>query len=333
MIASLIGAAALAGSAFSESVVALIVLIGVILGIVMGCSTLATFVTVSQTFTKNRKFALGILTFGSTIGQITIPFVTYALIEAFYWNGALLVMSSLIVLNCVPCGLIIYFSTKRLIDVKKKTENRESKSSSIFKDPLFYFYILMYLIFLTFAPVEQWFSADLAVLKGFSFQEGSMLLSVNGGAGVCGRFLGTFLIKVFKDARPEIYLIIGYAAWAASHISLSLAMDYWLLVLAMILRGLSAGLVVAFLPSMQIELSGVERFAITVAVSNFVGGSGEIIGGYIGGYTVDVTGNYSTIFFIATISAALCSLSYVVIYFVLARRRRKQTSVPYKSVA
>ncbi|XP_053392243.1 monocarboxylate transporter 3-like [Mercenaria mercenaria] len=322
MAAAAFAAVAMACGSLASDIGTVIALVGVVTALFASVNILVSSIVINWTFVNNRKFALGILTLGSTIGQTAMPYIADALIEAYSWSGCLLILSALAYLNSIPCGIIIHFS-KRYFQTGRETKTKGDTTSvaSFLTDSAFMVYMVSSFIFVTFGPVELWFVVDVAVLKGFGVQSGATLLSLNGIFGFAGRIMYAVFLKFYSNTRPEIHMCYGFILWAVAHIGVIASPVYWGMFLSMILRGLSASIVIVFLPSLQLELRGSESFPTTVAVTNVIMGTGDIIGGYLGGYSVDVTGSYNLIFYIAAVGTVYCGISMLIIYVIFKKRK------------
>lgn len=322
--ASLTTGIAVACASLARDIGTVIALVGVIAGLFVSVNIISSSIVINWTFADNRKFALSILTFGASIGQTVLPYIADAVIEEYSWSGAFLILSAVAYLNCIPCGLIIYYSKQYF---KKGDDNKTSDNTasiaSYFVDGVFIVYVTTVFCLTTLGPVEMWFIVDVAVLKGFAIQSGTILLSLNGIFGFLGRIACSIGLKFNSRTRPEIHMCYGYLVFAVAHISTILSPVYWGMFLGMVLRGLSSSLIVAFLPSLQLELRGPENFPQTVAISNLVMGIGDIVGGYIGGLTADVTGSYNLIFYISTGGSLYCAMCMLCIFVILKRRKRR----------
>ncbi|XP_053392260.1 uncharacterized protein LOC128546135 isoform X2 [Mercenaria mercenaria] len=323
MAASIAAAIAMAFGSMAGDISTVIALVGVVTALFASVDILTSSIVINWTFVNNSKFALGILTLGSAIGQTAMPYIVDALVEAYSWSGCLLILSALAYLNSIPCGLIIHFS-KRYFHTGGKADTKGDSTSvaSFFTDSAFMVYMVSSFIFITFGPVELWFVVDVAVLKGFGVQSGATLLSLNGIFGFSGRIMSVIFLKFYPNTRPEIHMCYGFIIWAVAHLGVIASPVYWGMFLSMTLRGLSASVVIVFIPSLQLELRGSENFPTTVAISYMIMGIGDIVGGYLGGYSVDVTGSYNLIFYIAAVGTVYCGISMLIIYVIFKRRKR-----------
>lgn len=326
IVASILSGTACACGSLARDIGTVIALVGVISGLFTSVYIIAAYTIVNWTFVGNRKFALGILTFGSTIGQTIYPYIANALIELYSWEGCLLILSAIAFLNGIPCGLVIYYSKPYF----QKTSDSHTTSGtnsyrSYLTDSAFMIWILASLLFTLLGPVEQWFIVDVAVLKGFGVQSGATLLSVNGIFGFIGRIYTTIILRFYPNTRPELHTCYAFMLYAASHASVVASPVYWAVFLAMIVRGLSSSIIIAFAPALQLELRGPQQFTRTVAISNMVMGIANIAGGYLGGYSVDATGSYNLIFYIATVGMVFGAISDIIIYAIFEMRKRQKS--------
>ena len=326
MIASCIAALAYIVSFFAPNVPTLIATIGVISGGAMGVNYLTPFITVGWSFQGNRKTVLAILTLGSTAGQMVFPYISQSLVENVRWNGSLLILSGFI-LNCIPCGLFMHTcrpffhkgtskSTKLLDTVKGCVTNYQ-----------FVLYLVTVWLFSGLAPVEMWFIVDLTILKGLDRTFGTTLLSLLGVFGFIGRLSGAVFLRVFQQVDAMVHLSYGFILWGVGHYLVQYFNQTWSLILAVLVRGLSAGLTIAMLPGTMLEMRGIERYPQTVALGNLMGGSAQIIGGLLGGVTVDITGGYEFIFTLAAVVFLVCGILTIMTWFLKRRQKKRDPEV------
>lgn len=104
IIGSVIGMAAFAISTLSDSVYMLMVTYGIIGGIGFGLIYLPAIVSVGYYFEKKRALATGIAVCGSGFGTFVFAPVASALLEAYDWKGANLILAG-IIFNCAVINL------------------------------------------------------------------------------------------------------------------------------------------------------------------------------------------------------------------------------------
>lgn len=298
-------------SAFSVNIYMVIVLVGVIGGMSMSINYLCAFVAVGWIFVKSRRAALAFLTMATAVGQTALPNVADALINKYGWTGTFMISSGLI-LNSVPCGLILYFSKDFFLkekEVSGESATREKLCQCQSKQDIAYvMFVIVCLIFPGTSAVESWFTVDLSELRGLSRQQGTILLSFVGAFGLIGRLLGTVLLKCSPRIKIAIPLAIAFQFLALSHFLVVYLVDFFGMLGGIFVRGLSIGVVMCLLPGMQLELRGIKRFPRTVALCNVMSGVGLVACGYLGGFIADWTGGYDLAFYIAVGVSVLCGL-------------------------
>jgi predicted MFS family arabinose efflux permease len=206
----------------------------------------------------------------------------------------------------------------------RKSDGRGGNESfmSFLTDGAFMVWILASFVLVLLGPVEQWFVVDVTVLKGFAAQSGVTLLSLNGIFGFLGRIICTVILKFYPNTRPELHICYAFMFLAVAHVSVVASPVYWGMVLAMVVRGFSSSVIFSFSPSLLLDLRGPEQYPKTFAIEHMVMGIASVIGGYLGGFSVDVTGSYNLIFYIASVGMVLGGVNSIIIFAILKMRKR-----------
>ncbi|KAL4237504.1 hypothetical protein ACF0H5_002219 [Mactra antiquata] len=313
MIASLIGSASMFFSTFSINIYMVISLVGVVCGLSMSINYLSGFVAVGWTFFSSRRAALSFLTMATAVGQAFLPNVADALISEYSWTG-LFIISAGIMLNGIPCGLVLHLSKTYFYKEQPSTSSDAKVCQFQSKlDVAFILLVILCTIFSGTAAVESWFIVDLSVLRGFSRQAGTLLLSLVGAFGLGGRLIGTIILKLYPNIRIAVPMTIACIGLGAAHMVVILFTNYYGMMVGVVMRGLSIGLVKASIQPMQLELRGLEAFPQTVALCNVLTGCGLALCGYILGSIADWTGGYELPFYIATGFAVLDAITVAII--------------------
>ena len=110
-------------SAFANSIVFLLITLGVITGLGLAVCYVAAIVIVAFYFEKRRSLATGIAVAGSGIGTFVFaPFLQH-LIDGYGWRGCLIIVSGLFLNMCV-CGAVM-----RDLEWTKKRNDKSSQST------------------------------------------------------------------------------------------------------------------------------------------------------------------------------------------------------------
>ena len=98
------------------------------------------------------------------------------------------------------------------------------------------------------------------------------------------------------------------------------------------LRGLANGITLAVLPGSQLELRGIERYPQALAICNLLRGAGVLVGGLLGGVTVDLTGGYESTFTLAGLVFLVSGILMAIVLLFSKRREKRNASsvIEYK---
>jgi predicted MFS family arabinose efflux permease len=181
------------------------------------------------------------------------------------------------------------------------------------QDIAYILFVVVCFIFPGTSGVESWFTVDMSELRGFDRQQGTILLSFVGAFGLCGRLLGTILLKFWPKVKIAIPLAISFVFLALAHFLVVYLIDFYGMLGGIFVRGISIGMVMCLIPGMQLELRGIKRFPRTVALCNVLSGVGIVVCGYLGGLVADWTGGYDLAFYIAIGVSLLCGVLMAII--------------------
>ncbi|XP_045211034.1 monocarboxylate transporter 6-like [Mercenaria mercenaria] len=310
IVASASSGLALFISAFSVNIYMVIVLVGFIGGMSMSINYLCAFVVVGWMFATQRRAALAFLTIATAVGQTALPNIADYLISEYGWTGTFMIASGLI-LNSIPCGLVLYYSREFFLEEHKYNSTSSGVEERMCQcrskqDVAFVMFAFVCLIFSGTNAVESWFTVDLSEMRGFDRQQGTILLSLVGAFGLVGRLLGTILLKCWPTISIAIPLAIAFQFLALAHFLVIYLTDFNGMLGGIFVRGISTGIVMCLQPGMQLELRGINRFPRTVALCNMVSGIGLVVCGYLGGFIADLTGGYDLAFYIAVGVCVFC---------------------------
>ncbi|XP_052782367.1 monocarboxylate transporter 4-like [Mya arenaria] len=312
MMASVGGALSLIITVASVNINMVIVFIGLICGMAMSNNYLCAFVAVGWTFKTHRRSALGALTMATAVGQTVLPQIAESVISSYSWQSACLIASGLM-LNALPCGLILHFSRKYYTKTDLNTQNAGVKvcTCSSKKDIAFILFVIACTLYPGTGAVEMWFIVDLTVLRGYGRQAGTDLSSLLGVFGLCGRFVGTMFMKLFPTISAALPMAVAFEFFGLGHFLVIYFTGYYEMIGGSVFRGIAIGCLWSLQPGMLLELRGLDRFPRAVAVCNLLSGIGQIISGYLGGEIADLTGGYDLAFYIATGVAVICGFFLV----------------------
>ncbi|KAL4217852.1 hypothetical protein ACF0H5_022591 [Mactra antiquata] len=272
-------------SGFCVDINGIILLTGCLAAIGMCLCYLSAFLTVGWIFYSNPGVYLTSLTIGSSLGQFLVPVFYEIFIEKYTWAGAFILLSG-ISLQCLPIGLMIYYSRDffYISDVREIENSKKSLCDvSICKDGVIWILLLnIHLLALT-GNVEPWFIVDFMISRGFSRDLGSTLVSVIGIANFIGRLAGTairFKCTKFLTIYHWVYLC---PIAAVAHALVINVYDYSSIMTLCLLYGISFGTINAQTPTIMYEAIGLERYPTGIAMVNVMSGFGNILSNLLGG--------------------------------------------------
>ncbi|XP_060561987.1 monocarboxylate transporter 13-like [Ruditapes philippinarum] len=313
IIGGVVGSICVAVSSLAVNVPTIIILVGIMSGASFGIVYMGPFVVAGDIFDNQKAAVIGFVSIGSSLGQFTMSYFMELCIEAYNWNGALMVIGA-ICLNAVPCGMLMViaqrYSSK---DVTNKTSASAKQSLfkfSLFKEKLFWLLLLNSVILAFTALAESRFIVDLVELKGFERQVGSFFISMIGVTNLIGGLMGS-VSKVMCKISSATHMGYWILVTAVSHGLVVYVDTYAGLLAASLINGLCIGNIYAHVAVAMYEIYGTEDYAPSFATWNVLKGVGNFLGGYFGGYTSETTGNYDLLFQVSIILSIFYSISFI----------------------
>ena len=301
-------------SAFSVNIYMVIVFVGVLTALGTSITFMCDFIAISWAFKTHKRSALAFLTIASTVGQVTFPYLAEIFLEKYFWNGALLLFSG-VMLHTLPSGLLVHLS-KHILEAQNADSPSETKTFncvSIFKNCNMFFVVFIMLVMDIGASVEYYFTVDLSEMRGFDREVGASFLSILGFSSLFGRVTGTILLATCVNIRATSHYSHSLALFGVAHFVVIYFKQYIGMLVGIIFQGFSTGVTVSVYPGFLIEQFGVDNFPLALASTNVMSGVLDVIVGFFGGFVADVTGGYDVMYYIAAASSGLGSLITVII--------------------
>jgi MFS family permease len=304
-----------------------------VLGLLAACGMSAAYVpcnaTVVRWFTRKRGTALSVTSSGASFGMFVFPPLTTALIAAYGWRGAYLVLGAAGVIGIVACALFIVRDPEKMglhpdgqppLELPSRTVTdvtfeeswtlAEAKRTGAFWLLNVIFTLTWVVVFMPMVHIVP-FAVDL----GISAFRAAMTISVIGFAGFAGRLaIGTVSDRFGRVPTLGMCLLlqaIGFLGFAASG-------GLGLLYAGAALFGFSYGGVTALFPALIGDFFGRAEVGAIVGFVFAVAGSPAAFGPLIAGYIYNATNSYMVAF---ELSAAL-NLAALMLLFWLKRPTR-----------
>ncbi|XP_043944210.1 monocarboxylate transporter 2 [Protopterus annectens] len=314
IIGGFLCSAGMISASFSNSVLQLYICIGVIGGFGLAFNLQPALTMIGRYFFKKRPIANGLAMAGSPVFLSTLAPLNQFLFNMFGWRGSFLILGGLLLNCCVAGSLMRPASTSPKpaskndlesavhgsdADSKKKKQSSTFEiinkylDVSLFKHRGFLVYlsgnVIMFVGF--FAPIV--FLAPYAKHKGIDEYSAAFLLSILAFVDMFARpSMG--LLANSKWVRPKIQYFFSFAVMynGICHVMCPFAEDYTGLVVYSVFFGFAFGMVSSVLFETLMDIVGAQRFSSAVGLVTIVECCPVLLGPPLGGWLVDVTGDY-----------------------------------------
>ena len=307
----------------------------VFLGIIAASGMSAAYVpcnaTVVRWFIEKRGLALGLTSSGASFGTFLFPPLAAALIAAYGWRSAYLILGliGLIVIGLcaaftvrdpeqmglhpdgqIPAPPSSFSSTSQMVVSNNEWTLAEAKRTAPFWLLNLIFTLTWLVVFMPMVHIVP-FAVDLGIPQF----RAAMTISVIGLAGSVGRlFIGTISDRFGRVATLGLCFVLQALGFLGFTISSGLATLYP----AAAIFGLSYGGVTALFPAIIGDFFG--RLSVG-AIAGFIfaiSGAPAAFGPLIAGYLYTITGSYSLAFIF---SAALNFVAFALLFLLKKPRR------------
>lgn len=274
----------------------------------------ATYMTSSPTivkwFVEKRGLALGMAQSGLGIGIIVIPPITGAMISAFGWRPACIILGATVfaVLFTTSFFLIGYPEKVGLLPDGRRTNSpyrAETRREKTFTDEVSWsaaeairtksFWVLTVLFFFTwlfvFLPLVHLviFGLDLGLSRKSAF----LTLSFLGGASTVGRLImGAISDRIGRKRTLGMNILLQAFSW----FWIMGTQSAWMLYAFAMIFGFSYGGVAAVFPAIVGDYFGRLKVASVIGAIFTIGGVSAAFGPLVGGYIYDLTQGYRLAF-------------------------------------
>lgn len=248
-------------------------------------------VIMSKYFSTKRSIANGISSCGSGFGVFVFPLLMEYLYKEYSYFGAVLILGG-IELNNVCCGML-YRPLEQSAQQTKSKDEKKCIDYKMLKEFTFVYYALSLAFFTSSYQPAQMLLPSMAIHKGFSDEQGAILLSVVGISDMISRFLTGFIYdsRWLRGYKPQLFVLamilsaVSQYIWGISH-------SYVCLLSMSVVHGLFNGSVVSQRSVIAAELLGIERLSNSFGLSMSFQGTALMIGPLCAGYLRDVTSSY-----------------------------------------
>ena len=289
---------------------------GVLFGIGLSAIDVIALTTVARWFSGKRGLMTGIVKVGTGAGQFSIPLVASLLIAVHGWRQTYLMIGAVAMVALLGIAQLLKRDPSKLQPIRSSggaspavQEALESRSLSAGQ---------------AMRTIQLWTicSVNLAVVfclliilvhivphardTGLSAAQAAGVLSTIGGVSMAGRFLSGMAIDRIGSKSIMVtcfFVLIAGLLW------LQAARSLWMLYLFACIYGLAHGGFFTAISPLAAEIFGIGAHGTIIGIIVCFGTTGGAIGPIVAGQLFDVTGSYTTTFWLITaISAAALML-------------------------
>ncbi|XP_069501667.1 monocarboxylate transporter 13-like [Ambystoma mexicanum] len=332
-------------ASFGNSLLHLYLTLGAMTGFGWALAFAPTMGTIPKYFLRRRALALGLALTGNGVSSFLFSPLFQALIDAYSWRGALIILSA-VVLNLCICGALLR-PIPALENASRHLKELQQPSKcalflrklasvfdlSLFRNRGFLVYSVGMLLIGTGYFVPYVHLVPHGKDLGLSNYEAAFLMSVTALADAASRlFSGCFAdLKLLTSAH---LLVLWNSTTGLSLLLLPLAETFPSVMALGLIYGLSAGAFAPLIFAVLPDLVAIERVTSAVGLGLMVMSLGGLLGPPLSGLLRDLTGDFRVSFLVCGgfILAGSCVLMCIPSFFSGAtsscRKKKDRTGLP-----
>jgi MFS family permease len=281
-----------------------------VIGLVtMGASPIAYSRAIFGWFTAHRGRALGAMLAGASLSGIALPPVAQALISAWGWRIAWLVLGLSTLTIALPSALVF---------LRERPSPRDAGGALVPEVPVSralrsrLFWTLVVVVFGGTIATNGALVHLVALLsdRGVSADQAALSVSAMAGAGLVGRVVTGWLLDRFAAARVSVLLLL---LAAAGTFALATAESFAVALIASICLGFGSGGETDIVPYLIARHFGLRSLSTLYGFNWTAWGLAGVAGPILLGRAFDATGSYATAMFqlgMITLAAAALMLTF-----------------------
>jgi MFS family permease len=290
------------GMVLSSQVTALwqlYVTFGVIVGFSVGAFYAPLTATATKWFTTIRGLAVGIVSSGIGLGILVVAPLARALITAYDWRTALLLIGDLAWLVVIPASLLLRnapgdVGAQALGDpMSVSRSGRSFATSDVLRAPQFWAIALTHLACCTAHSGPIFHMVTNAMDQGVEKMAAATIFGVSGLASIGGRLLAGIVADRFGAKRT---LLTGLVAQAVAVLLYLFTRDLGALYLLAVAFGVTYGGVMPLYALVVRESFGEKVMGTAYGAVFMVSTIGMGLGSFAGGYIYDHLGSYAWLY-------------------------------------
>ncbi len=277
-----------------------------------GAFDVITLSTVSRWFVRSRGMMSGVVKVGTGSGQVLMPLFAAALIAAYGWRSAYIILGVVIIVLLVAAAQVLRHNPREIGLLPDNDPYEPSTLGSGSRDPgmplkeIFrtkQFWAINLAEFCSFFCLLTIVVHNVhhAIDQGLAPGTAAGVISAIGGMSIVGRFV---LGSAYDRIGGKRSLMICFIILFCSLIWLQVAGGAWMLFLFAVVYGFAHGGLFTVVSPTVAELFGTGSHGVLFGIVLFSGNIGGAISPILAGRIFDVMGSYRIIFLMLTVVAA-----------------------------
>jgi MFS family permease len=286
---------------------------GLIAGIGLSSVDVLSLTTIARWFSVKRGMMTGIVKVGTGAGQFTIPLIASALIAAFGWRSAYLIIGAATMLILVTISQFLRkepgdsHTVSNPVELKESREKHRMAPQDVeFHDALrtvqlwticlvnLAMLFCLMLIMVHIVPHGR----DIGLTRG----QAAGVLATIGAVSMAGRFFTGFAIDRVGSKRM---MIIYFLLLICALLWLQFASNLWMLYFFACVYGVAHGGFFTTISPLVAELFGIVSHGALFGLVAFSGTIGGALGPLTAGYIFDIMSGYKVAFWMIIIVATI----------------------------
>uniref|UniRef100_UPI0037E7A348 monocarboxylate transporter 6 n=1 Tax=Semicossyphus pulcher TaxID=241346 RepID=UPI0037E7A348 len=305
-------------------------------------------------FVRRRVFANALSTTGMAVGLSSIPLIANALLSEFGWRGSYLILGGLL-LNCCVCGAAMrpvasgtkkpkHLDRAKNLPLQQETKGLKDRISTALLSFIAFlqrhmafdlivsnasyraFCVSVTLIVLGLA-IPLIYLVPYALLHNISIDSAALLMSILGMVNIAVRPTAAIVLGLprFRGRSIRVNVLCGAVIIGGlSNCICAASASFEALLAFVVVMGLSMSVVAALMYTVLMDLVELNRFSSALGLLCLLKSIMLLIGPPLAGLLVDLTDEYSYVFYASGVCVCCASLYLAGFFYFLNRKRGKE---------
>ncbi|XP_068118498.1 monocarboxylate transporter 6 [Hyperolius riggenbachi] len=332
----------LVSSSFSQSIVHLYLSAGFVGGLGLCFSFQAAVTVLGYYFVKRRTLANAIASSGASIGMALWPLASQQLLDTIGWRGSFMIFGG-VLLNCCVCGAMMRpvkapaastsmqnGTTDNVKDLGQGKGIQRYMAFDLLRQHRRYQILTIGVAWLVLGFVlPLFYLVPYATSSGIEETTAALLLSLIGFINIFGRPLAGLVSQQKIFTGKLIYLFSGaIIVNGLSNLVCAASITFSAILVYCGLYGISMSVIGSLVFQVLMDTVGMKRFPGAFGLFTIIESVTVLIGPPLAGLLVDITGQYSYVFYFSSIAVTTSGLFMLVASYIIDRKEMQADRKP-----